>query len=337
MEEINNPHDKFFKRLFGHLATMADFIRNYLPPELVTSLDLDSLTLEKESFIDPKLRDHFSDLLFRVRLAAGGELYLYLLLEHKSAPDPWVAFQLLRYIVRFWERLYDQGCAKLPWVMPIVFYHGEERWRVSQQFSGVLEKLPQNLDGAVLQKYVFDFAYDLQDFSARKGGEIKGQARLRTGLTTLRHIFSKDLTRRLPDIFRSLRELKRAEALEYMETLLTYLLAAGKKVKEEEIVKAMAEVIPPISPEEAAHPFVQFGMQLARKLFEERAETLGMVTLMLRQAQHRFGALDKATQEQICALPRPLLEEFGEALLDFTSLADLQKWLAEHSEAPKIS
>ena len=91
MAEINNPHDSFFKRLFGNPDTAVDFMRSYLPGAVVSVVNLETLTLEKESFIDPKLRSHFSDLLFRVRLAAGGDLYIYLLLEHKSAPDVWVA------------------------------------------------------------------------------------------------------------------------------------------------------------------------------------------------------------------------------------------------------
>ncbi len=84
MAEINNPHDSFFKRLFGDLNTATDFIRNYLPPGVVAVLNLATLTLEKESFIDPRLRSHFSDLLFRVKLVTGSDLYIYLLVEQRT-------------------------------------------------------------------------------------------------------------------------------------------------------------------------------------------------------------------------------------------------------------
>jgi hypothetical protein len=105
------------------------------------------------------------------------------------------------------------------------------------------------------------------------------------------------------------------------------LSAAGKRVKDEEIAKAMEEVI---TPEEAAHPFVQLGMGIMEKWMREVARK-ELASFTLRLVQHRFGAIDEPTQERIRALPNHRLEEFGEALLDFASLAELQQWLAERS------
>lgn len=307
-----------------------------MPEEIVVALDLETLTLESESFLDPKLHEHFSDLLFRVRVAAGNELYLYLLLEHKSAPDKWVAFQLLRYLVRFWERLFEQGCQRLPPVIPIVFYHGAERWRVPLQFSAVIETagLP------VLQKYLPDFEYDLRDLSLRVGTEIKGSPRLQTGLSLLRYIFSDDLGQRLPDIFRDLRGLKLADALNWLESLVSYLSSANQQVKEEEIEKAMEQVIHYEELGDAA-PFarawkekwkregLQEGEKIGQQIGQQIGRREGASSLALRQAQHRFGQLDEVTQAHIRVLPNELLDEFGEALLDFVSLAELQHWLVD--------
>ncbi len=99
--ETNTPHDSFFKVLFTDLAVARDFMQCYLPPEILTRLELATLRLEPESFVDPELRKHFSDLLFSVKTTEQEAVFVFLLLEHKSAPEPWVAFQLLRYIVRF--------------------------------------------------------------------------------------------------------------------------------------------------------------------------------------------------------------------------------------------
>ena len=326
MAEVNNPHDKFFKRLFGDTATTADFIRNYLPAEIVAALQLETLALESESFLDPQLRGHFSDLLFRVRLAAGGELYVYLLLEHKSAPDTWVAFQLLRYLVRFWERLFEQGCQRLPPVIPIVFYHGDARWNVSRQFNALVETVGLT----ALQKFQPDFEYDLRDLSSRASEEIKGEPRLRTGLALLRYIFSDDLGTRLPEIFRNLREMTRTHTLDFLESLLAYLSSAGKQVKEKELETAMQEVIQYEELGDAA-PFARAWKKRWKEegLEEGRQETLTRVAL--RQAQHRFAAIDEDTQAQIRALSVEALEDLSEALLDFASLAELQHWLADKS------
>jgi hypothetical protein len=52
-------------------------------------------------------------------------------------------------------------------------------------------------------------------------------------------------------------------------------------------------------------------------------------SLILRQLHRRIGALPEPLQEQVTALAIDQLEALGEALLDFSSLADLEHWLAE--------
>jgi predicted transposase/invertase (TIGR01784 family) len=52
------------------------------------------------------------------------------------------------------------------------------------------------------------------------------------------------------------------------------------------------------------------------------------VNLVIRLLTKRFGELSDETRASISALPLPVLEDLSEALLDFTSLADLQVWLA---------
>jgi hypothetical protein len=197
-------------------------MERYLLPEIAARIDLTTLKLESESFVDPDLRKHFSDLLFSVQTTAQDAIYIYLLLEHKSAPERWGSFQLLRYIVRFWERLHARGCERLPLVIPIVFYHGQERWNVSRRLSALLA--PAGF--TELYKYAPELEYDLQDVSVSGGRELAGSPMLRAGLQMLRYIFSEDLEQRLKDIFRNLRELSRANALQSMETLLAYLSAA---------------------------------------------------------------------------------------------------------------
>ena len=65
---------------------------------------------------------------------------------------------------------------------------------------------------------------------------------------------------------------------------------------------------------------LQQGLQQGRQ-----EATLSLVT---RQLRRRLGALDETTLAQVQALSLPQLEALSEALLDFTSVADLQTWLA---------
>jgi predicted transposase YdaD len=55
------------------------------------------------SFVDERLADRHADLLFTVQ-CAGRETFLYVLLEHQSSVDTLMAFRVMAYVVRIWER-----------------------------------------------------------------------------------------------------------------------------------------------------------------------------------------------------------------------------------------
>ena len=159
MTEITQPHDHFFRRTFSDPDIVEDILFNNLP-QIATHLVPGSLGNTGESFVTPELREYVSDMLYRAQLKRGTGAYLYLLFEHKSHPEPRVAFDLLRYMVRIWERIRDQGASeRLPHVIPIVFYHGKERWNGDTNFAGLFEQIEE------LREYVPTFEYCLYDLS----------------------------------------------------------------------------------------------------------------------------------------------------------------------------
>ncbi|HEY9800371.1 MAG TPA: DUF4351 domain-containing protein [Leptolyngbyaceae cyanobacterium] len=52
-----------------------------------------------------------------------------------------------------------------------------------------------------------------------------------------------------------------------------------------------------------------------------------MADAICRQLAKRLGELSQETRSSISALPLPALADLSDALLDFTSLADLSSWL----------
>jgi hypothetical protein len=60
----------------------------------------------------------------------------------------------------------------------------------------------------------------------------------------------------------------------------------------------------------------------------------GERALILRLLARKVGKLPAATHKKVETLPLAQLEALGEALLDFTSLADLQTWLEENPNPP---
>jgi len=68
-EIVNHPHDKFFKEILGQRENAQDFFLNYLPDRIRALINLDSLEICKDSFIEKELNEYFSDLLYRLKLS----------------------------------------------------------------------------------------------------------------------------------------------------------------------------------------------------------------------------------------------------------------------------
>jgi predicted transposase/invertase (TIGR01784 family) len=74
----------------------------------------------------------------------------------------------------------------------------------------------------------------------------------------------------------------------------------------------------------------QEGLQAGRQEGLIEGIQTGEATLVLRLLARRCGTLSEAQQAQVKALPQEQLEALGEALLDFTGMADLEVWLESH-------
>ena len=145
---------------------------NYLPDDVLRCVRLDTLRIEKDSFVDEHLREQFSDLLYRVDLNEGMDGLVYMLFEHKSYPDKFVAVQLLRYMGAIWEQWLkgQKGAttARLPVIIPIVFYHGAETW-IPLKLSDLAGNSPVGLCS-----YVPSFDFLVSDFSTKFGIRYPG-------------------------------------------------------------------------------------------------------------------------------------------------------------------
>lgn len=136
---INKPHDKFFKETLSNIETTRSFMENYLPKEILAITDLEKLTVEKDSYIDKELEEVFSDILFKANIN-GKEGYIYFLFEHKSYLSDKVAIQLLKYIIKIWEQKTEKEKHKrLPLIIPLVIYHGENIWNIDRNLIGLID------------------------------------------------------------------------------------------------------------------------------------------------------------------------------------------------------
>lgn len=202
-------------------------------------LDLTTVQIAKDSFVDKELQTHFSDLLYQVSTHDGNPAYVYTLFDHKSYSDSDVAFQLFRYQARIWEQLPRLDKNKLPPIFPAVFYHGVNQWTVEPAFGALFrEKTPP-----ALLPFLPNFQYYIIDLSRYSDDEIRGAILLRVTLLLFKYVLREDLREHLPEILSLLNQLAdRRTGLEYLETALRYLYHGAKAVTLVDLRQAVNQV-----------------------------------------------------------------------------------------------
>ncbi len=127
--------DRFFREVWSNLDTVRRFLQDHLPDRVLSLMELGSLEICKDSFIEKDLQDYFSDMLYKVTLS-GSPGYVYVLFEHKSYGDKYVHLQLLEYMVKIWRLFLKQqktvpgrSQPSLPVILPMLIYHGKRPGR----------------------------------------------------------------------------------------------------------------------------------------------------------------------------------------------------------------
>ena len=197
-----------------------DFLANYLPEKVLKQIDLSTLEICKDSFVQEDLNEYFSDLLYRVSFAPNIPGYIYLLFEHKSYPQRLLPLHLLEYMLNIWKQEVKQrNLNQLPLIVPLVLYHGQEGWEhvtLKDIIAGPNE---------ILETYIPDFEYVFYDLSSVPDEDIKKTVMTGVGLLALKYSRDPDCLHKLPEIFSLLRQLLNQDTgLRYLETVLRYLL-----------------------------------------------------------------------------------------------------------------
>jgi predicted transposase/invertase (TIGR01784 family) len=226
---VVNPHDKVFRQVYSNKENARSLLADKLPDKVLKLVDLDTLEISKDSFIEKELADYYSDILYRVMLKDGNQGFIYVLFEHKSYYDKFVHLQLLEYMVKIW-RLYIKQHKEppdyLPIVIPLLVCHAGKEWPENT------ERLKFLLSGPVeeLAGYIPDFAFELYDLHRYSDDQIKGNILSRVVLLLFKYIRDPDLPQKLPGILALMQKLMEKETgLQWLEVVIRYLASAREK------------------------------------------------------------------------------------------------------------
>ena len=129
------PYDAAYKRLFSHREMVRHLLTGFVPGDLASELDLETLERWPDSHVSEDLRQRHQDRVWRVR-RRGQWLYALVLLEFQASVDRSMAVRILAYTGLLYEDLLLDGAFDpLPPVLPIVLYHGREQWTAPEEVA----------------------------------------------------------------------------------------------------------------------------------------------------------------------------------------------------------
>ncbi len=130
---------------------IQDLLREIVGERWVERIDFDSATLVSNSFVSPEHENRESDVIWQFGRLDGGEpVFVYILMEFQSRPDPSMPVRLMGYVSLFYQNLMKSqpaaGWKKLPLVIPMVVYNGPEPWNVATDLGSLIGELDSSAE-----------------------------------------------------------------------------------------------------------------------------------------------------------------------------------------------
>ncbi len=290
-----HAHDKFVRTVMADPRVAREFFTHHLPEQIRQVIDLEKLDLQPRSHIDDVRKETTVDILYKTTVA-GHEAYLYLLLEHQSTPDELMAFRILKYVCNVIANYLDTTGKKLiPFIYPIVIYHGETPYPFSTDIQDIVDA-PREL-----VKQYFLKSFQLIDLGKISDKELKEHAWTGIMEFALKHIYARDIMPHLRDIAELMHKIYQSGGRDFVSIVLQYLLEKGE-IKDR---KGFFELInTEISPETGENI-----MTLAEQL---RAEgiTEGIIKGKIQIAERLLSEkVEMAFIQRVTGLPLAKLEE----------------------------
>ena len=315
-------HDAGYHLLFGHPQMVEDLFRSFVDAPWVADIDFASLERVNARLHAEGLERRDGDLIYRARLADGTNVYLYLLLEFQSRPDPWMAVRVMVYVGLLYQHLIREGRltpnGKLPPVFPLVLYNGEPRWRAPTELRGLIE-LPAGIRGVrAFQPRMRYHLIQERDYPEGKGGSLVGllfQLENCRGVDELRRTVGALIDMLAEPAYEGLRR-------DFSAWLRQVLIPTRAIAPDPDRLQAFSEVKIMLAErikqweKEIEQRALQQGMQQGM----QQGLSQGEVALLNRLLARRFGPLPAWVDERLRAADRETLERWGVQLLDADSL-----------------
>ena len=325
---MSNTPGNDYKTIFAHPEMVEDIITGFAPGPWLDDIDFATLEPFKSSFVsttdDPEQRH--SDLVWRVR-HKGTWLYVYLLFEFQSTIDPFMAIRMQVYVGLLYQDLIKNKewgpDGKLPFILPIVLYNGNPRWRAPLATQDLISVAPDGFEHYVPR--LDYFLIDEGSYSTEYLGDLENLAAAiflienQSSVAGLRNALDKVL--KWSDRHKH-ETLRGAIAKLAMRVLSRRLPSGTVKLDGIHDLEGVCSML-----EENIDNMIldswQKGVQVGEQQGEQKGEQKGMLQVLRAMLINRFGPIPDWVVAKIDSATSAQLAQWCVQLLHVSTLEDL--------------
>ena len=274
----NLPHDALFKRIMENDIAAKEFLNEYLPQEVKDIIDLNTIKVQKESYIEPNLTKRLSDIVYSVNTKDNKDAFIYVISEHQSSIDHLMVFRLWKYSLLLAERHLDKK-EKIPLIFPLVLYAGKAKYTAPRNLWSLFEY-------SELAQKIMTEDHALIDLQSMSDDEIANKKHIALFEYIMKHVQMRDMLKLWQNLFEKLPDaviMDKEHGYFYISNLLWYIDGKLSEEKRDELSGLIIEHLPKDDGEELmrtiADTYIEEGIAIGKNegiaIGEARGEARG--------------------------------------------------------------
>jgi len=303
---VKNPHDKFVRFILSQVDNFKVLLEKSLRIELLNQLDLQTLKIVKETFMDELLLETRGDIVAeccykKLSNEKTKKVLLLFLFEHKSYSDFLVLLQNLNYMVSIWKN----KSSNVKWnskpddfeiIIPIVFYHGKEAWKVPLEFKDLF-----NTNNEEFLHYIPNYKYELIEVTEDKFEKYSSNRNLLLLAKALYYSSHEQMLTNYRELLYLCKDGFGVQGHEIFNSLTIYILNTSE-VKVEDYIEAAKNIILYSYDKEnsmsTAEKLYKQGYNEAQKEIELKLQALSeMIKYSKRESEIKIKEAEKTKKE----------------------------------------
>ena len=227
--QVNQPHDQFFKDAFSNKEAIQDFLVVCLPKDLLSKIDQENIRLTNKSFVNVGRRGE-SDLVFQTQIN-GQAGYLYFIIEHQSESDHLMPLRFLEYNVQLMrQHLKEQGNVALPIIVNICIYNG------NKAYKGATSLATMFADPSLAKKYLLK-GFHLVDLYSTSESQLMIYKKAAFAAMVLKQGIYRNFTQWFKKHINLIVDLLAKDYIPYVDAVFWYMLSVDNSQELLKVIK----------------------------------------------------------------------------------------------------